>query len=290
LIMRGNASRLLAVLAGIIVVAGCNRPSQPASETPQAAADAARTEADAAAATAATLEKEAELARREAEVAEREADIAAAAAKSQKPPTAARPSPARPAPSTPAQPAASSPAASAPVVAPVVLVVPSGTQLSLSLATALSSKTAKVGDTVRATVTQGVRVGDRVAIAAGSTVAGTVTDVISGSNKIGGVPTLGLRFERLELPGNVDVPIDGVLTQKGKSDTGRDTAKIVGGAAAGAILGGQVKDGDKGKVLGGLLGGAIGAVAAQKTGTEVTLAEGTEFVIALAAPVEITRR
>lgn len=161
--------------------------------------------------------------------------------------------------------------------------------MSLSLATALSSKTAKVGDTVRATVTQGVRVDDRVAIAAGTTVAGTVTDVISGSNKIGGVPTLGLRFERLELPGNVDVPIDGVLTQKGKSDTGRDTAKIVGGAAAGAILGGEVKGGDKGKVLGGLLGGAIGAVAAQKTGTEVTLAEGTEFMISLAAPVEIRR-
>jgi outer membrane lipoprotein SlyB len=64
----------------------------------------------------------------------------------------------------------------------------------------------------------------------------------------------------------------------------------VGGAAAGAILGNQVKGGDKGKVLGGLLGGAIGAVAAQKTGTEVQLAEGTEFSIALAAPVEITKR
>jgi hypothetical protein len=139
-------------------------------------------------------------------------------------------------------------------------------------------------------VTQDVLVDNRVAIAAGTTVAGQVTDVVSGSDKIGGVPTLGLRFERLELPGGVDVPIDGVISQKGKSDTGRDTAKIVGGAAAGAILGHQVKGGDKGKVLGGLLGGAIGAVAAQKTGTEVTLAEGTELGIALAAPVEITKR
>jgi hypothetical protein len=287
--MRDNTSMALAALAALVVVAGCNRPSQPAGETTQSASDAARERADAAADTAATREKEAELARREAELAAREADIAAAAARSQKPSAAARPAPVKPAPATPAQPASSSPAVSAPIAAPAVLVVPSGTQLPLSLATALSSKTAKVGDTVRATVTQGVRVGDRVAIAAGTSVAGTVTDVISGSNKIGGVPTLGLRFERLELPGNVDVPIDGVLMQKGKSDTGRDTAKIVGGAAAGAILGGEVKSGDKGKVLGGLLGGAIGAVAAQKTGTEVTLAEGTEFTIALAAPVEIRR-
>ena len=56
-----------------------------------------------------------------------------------------------------------------------------------------------------------------------------------------------------------------------------------------AILGNEVKGGDKGKVIGGLLGGAIGAVAAQKTGTEVKLAAGTELAIALAAPVEIPR-
>jgi hypothetical protein len=232
--------------------------------------------------------KEAELAQREAGIAAREADVAAAAAKAASGKPVAKPVVAsKPATSTrPAAPAASPPAAAP----PVVLTVPSGTQLSLALTTPLSSKTAKVGDTVRANVTQDVRVNERVAIAAGTTVAGQVTDVISGSNKIGGVPTLGLRFERLELPGGVDVPIDGVLTQKGKSDTGRDTAKIVGGAAAGAILGHQVKGGDKGKVIGGLLGGAIGAVAAQKTGTEVTLAEGTELSIALAAPVEITRR
>jgi hypothetical protein len=171
-----------------------------------------------------------------------------------------------------------------------VLVIPAGTQLSLALVSALSSKTAKAGDVVRASVTQDVRINDRIAIASGTTVAGTVTDVVSGSNKIGGTPAIGLRFDRLEMPGNVDVPIDGVLSEKGKSDTGRDTAKIVGGAAAGAILGNQVKGGDAGKVLGGLLGGAVGAVAAQKTGTEVTLAEGTAFSIALAAPVEIIRR
>jgi hypothetical protein len=281
--MRGKVSIVLAALAGVVVVAGCSKPSQTTNETPPATADAA------------TQDREADLARRESELAAREAEVAAAAARSQ-PAPAARPAPARPAPApaTASRPATSAPAAPSvanppPSVSPTVVVVPSGTQLSLSLATTLTSKTAKVGDTVRATVTQGVRVDDRVAIAAGTTVAGTVTDVISGSSKIGGVPTLGLRFERLELPGNVDVPIDGVLTQKGKSDTGRDAVKIVGGAAAGAILGGEVKGGDKGKVLGGLLGGAIGAVAAQKTGTEVTLAEGTEFTISLAAPVEIRR-
>jgi hypothetical protein len=65
--------------------------------------------------------------------------------------------------------------------------------------------------------------------------------------------------------------------------------KIVGGAAAGALLGDQVSKKDRGKVIGGLLGAAAGAVAAKETGTEVKLAEGTALTLALGAPVEITR-
>ncbi len=284
--MQSNQKLLLAGVASLALLAACSRPASEVEVSAADAATAAQTEADVAAAAAATAAREAELAQREADLAAREADLAAAAAK---------PAPARPAPRpvvAAKPPAASQPAAStpAPQAAPRVMVVPSGTPLAMSLTTPLTSKTAKVGDVVRARVTQDVLVDNRVAIAAGTTVAGQVTDVVSGSDKIGGIPTLGLRFERLELAGGVDVPIDGVISQQGKSDTGRDTAKIVGGAAAGAILGHQVKGGDKGKVLGGLLGGAIGAVAAQKTGTEVTLAEGTELSIALAAPVEITKR
>ncbi len=287
--MQSNQKLLLAGVASLALLAACSRPAAESEVSAADAATAAQTEADAAAAAAATAAREAELAQREADLAAREADLAAAAAK----PAPAKPAP-RPVVAT-KPPAASKPVASTPAptpapAAPRVMVVPSGTQLAMSLTTPLTSKTAKVGDVVRARVTQDVLVDGRVAIAAGTTVAGQVTDVVSGSDKIGGVPALGLRFERLEMPGGVDVPIDGVISQKGKSDTGRDTAKIVGGAAAGAILGHQVKGGDKGKVLGGLLGGAIGAVAAQKTGTEVTLTEGTELAIALAAPVEITKR
>lgn len=288
--MRSNPTLLLAGVAGLIVLGGCAKT--PQTDSAATAASAAE-EAAAATANAERQAREAELAQREAEVASREAELAAAAAKAERPKPAPRPSAPAPARSAPV-PVVNTPAPAVPVVPaapqPVVLTVAGGTQLSLALATSLSSKTAKVGDMVRARVTQDVRVNDRIAISAGTTVAGQVTDVVSGSDKIGGIPTLGLRFERLELPGGTDVPIDGELTQKGKSDTGRDTAKIVGGAAAGAILGHQVKGGDKGKVLGGLLGGAVGAVAAQKTGTEVIIAEGTELSIALAGPVQITKR
>jgi hypothetical protein len=170
-----------------------------------------------------------------------------------------------------------------------MITVPTGTELPLSLTTGLTSKSAKVGDTVRAVVTSPVMVDGRTAIASGTTVAGSVIKVVSGSDKIGGTPTLVVAFDRLELPGGRDVPINGEITSMGKSDNTRDTVKIVGGAAAGALLGDQVSSKDRGKVIGGILGAAACAVAASKTGTEVEMAEGMAISMALTAPVEVTR-
>jgi hypothetical protein len=279
----------IAAAAAVLVLGAC---AKSPSTTEAAAEGTAATQpgADDMAA------REAELRQREQELASREAALAQAQSQAATPgaPAAGQApatKPVRPAPAAApvAGKPAPAPAAAKPAPAPQPIVIPAGTQLSLSLAQDLSTRNAKVGDTIRATVLGDVTVEGRLAITAGTTVAGQVTDVVSGSSKIGGVPLLGMSFDRLELPGNRDVPISGVVTQRGKSDTARDTVKIVGGAAAGAILGHQVKGGDKGKVIGGLLGGAIGAVAAQKTGTEVTLPAGTELAISLASPVEIPR-
>lgn len=272
-----NTSRpSLAAIAALALLAACSKSTPPAPTAEGAAP--ADSSSDSLAA------REAELQKREAEVANREAALAGTQAGKERSgaSSATRPGTSKPPAAKPSTSVAAAPA-------PRILTVPAGTQLALSLATELSTKTAKAGDVVRAELTSDVLVDGKVAIAAGTTVAGQVTTVVSGSNKIGGVPTIGMSFERLELPGGKDVPIMGEITQTGKSDTARDTVKIVGGAAAGAILGHQIKGGDKGKVLGGLLGGAIGAVAAQKTGTEVQLPAGTTLNIALAAPVEITR-
>ncbi len=116
----------------------------------------------------------------------------------------------------------------------------------------------------------------KVAVPIGTRVTGTVTDVISGSRGIGKTPMIGVRFSQLELENGQTIMITGDLVEEGKSERGQDTAKILGGVAAGAVLGHQVKTNNRGKVIGGLLGGAIGAVAAQKTGSEVTLAGGVD--------------
>jgi hypothetical protein len=269
--MRHNTLKLVAALGAFGVLAACSKQDAPPATE---AADIA-----------------AELADKQAEVAKLEADLAAQqAAATPPPPAAAAPAPA-PKPAATAKPASTKPATSSPPKPAVVrsITVPAGTELNLALASALSSKTAKVGEPVRALLTSDVVVDGRTAIAQGTTVAGSVVKVVSGSDKIGGTPTLVLAFDRLELPGGVDVPISGEFESKGKSDNTRDAVKIVGGAAAGALIADQVSKKDKNKVIGGIIGAAAGAVAAKETGTEVKLDEGSALTLTLSAPVEVTR-
>jgi len=281
--MMRSTKSMIGALAVLSLLVACAKQPAPtdtaAAESPEALAERA-----------AMAQREADIQKREAELADREAAAAAAEAKAAQAAAASTPKPAaKPAPRPPsATPVVAKPATPPAPPAPKVITVPAGTQLPLALTADLTSKTAKVGDSVRASLTSDVRVGDRVAIPSGTTVAGQITSVVSGSDKIGGVPSLGLRFDRIEMPGGKDVPINGEITQKGKSDTGGDTAKIVGGTAAGAIIGHQVKGGDKGKVIGGLIGGAIGAVAAHQTGTEARLAAGSPLTISLTNAVEVT--
>lgn len=271
-------------IACVLALAGCGKPAD--APAPEAAANAAQADT---AQDAAQKAKEQELAQREQDIAKREADVAAQQADQAK---AATPAPAvkKPVSAPPKQnpPAvvASAPAMEKkPVVTPII--VPSGTQLTMSLTSELSTKTAKTGDTFDARLVSDLVVDGRRAAPAGAMITGSVTEVISGSKKIGGTPTLGLRFDSLVLENGKKIAINGDLVEQGKSDTARDTAKIVGGAAAGAIIGHQVKSGNGGKIIGGLIGGAIGAAVAKNTGTEVVLPVDSQLTIALNAPLEI---
>jgi len=279
---------LLAV-ASALALAACGKPAE--APAPQSAATPAPVDTSHDAALAA---KEQELAQREQDVAKREAEMAAqqAAPKEAPKPAPAAKKPVSAVPKTPPAVASSTPPAAKEPVKSVAkpIVVPAGTQLTVALNSDLSSRTAKAGDAFEARLVSDLVVDGRRAAPAGSVVMGTVTDVISGSQTIGGTPTLGLRFHSLVLETQQKVAINGELVEKGKSDTVGDTAKIVGGAAAGAIIGHQVGSGSSGKIVGGLLGGAIGAVVAKNTGAEVELKAGSTLTIALTAPIEVKPR
>jgi hypothetical protein len=258
-------------------------PEQVAATAPEAAAPVADTAAaeqaaaaeaaaeqaavDQAAAELAVREQELEVKKAELELRERElaAQQAATARAAAKPVTPVKTA------STP-KPATAAPAAAAPPPPPVT--VPAGAQVSVKLNSDYSTKTTALGTAVNAELASDLVVDGRRVAKAGAPISGTVTEVTSGSKKIGAVPALKIDFTQLVVADGKTMPVAIRINQKGQSEKGRDTAKIAGGTAAGAIIGHQIDD-DKGKVIGGLLGGAAGAVAAQKTGTEVDIPAGT---------------
>jgi len=152
--------------------------------------------------------------------------------------------------------------------------VAAGTQLAVNLEDAYSTKTNAVGQPVSARLASDLVAGGRVVARAGAPIRGSITEVTSGSDKIGAVPALKIDFTELVMADGSTMAVNARINQKGQSEKGRDTAKIAGGTAAGAIIGHQINDGS-GKVIGGIVGGAAGAIAAKKTGTEVEIPAGS---------------
>ena len=164
--------------------------------------------------------------------------------------------------------------------------VPSGTTVMLRWSESLSSRANSVGDAFRTTVDEDVRVGDDVAIPAGSVVIGRVTEAHQ-PQKVGGRARLSLEFTSLELPSDQSEPIDAVFAASGKSQNLKDAGIIAGSTVGGAILGEAVHEGEGG-VIGGILGGVGGAIAASRNKAKpVEIPAGTVMAIELVRPVTL---
>lgn len=279
---------LLAVPAVLLLaLAGCGgskTPAEPAANAPEAAAPAAEQAPaeDSAAALAAREEelakREAELAlkEKEAELAKREAELAAREKAASKPASATRP----------ATQTASAPAAKPVAAAPKPVVVPAGTTIKVEITQTVSTKTARVGDPVVARLSEALTADGRTVATAGAEVRGRVSEVYSGSKEIGGTPKLGIALTELTLADGSKAQLQAALLQEGQRESGKDAAKIAGGAILGAVIGHQVDD-DKGKVIGGLLGAGAGAAAAKRTGGDIEVPAGTVIGFVLNAPIEM---
>lgn len=274
---------LISIALAALALAACGK--KPAEE-PVAAEDPAAVAA--AEQDAALKARQEELARQEAELAlkEKEKELADREAALNKA-SAPKPAPSKAVAAAPA-PAKSDKPKPAPVAAaPRDYVIPAGTSISVQLPAEISTKTAKVGQRLTGNLTSDVVVDGKVVAKAGAPVQGSITEVISGSNTIGGKPTLGVTFDSLTSEGG-DRPISARITEVAKkSDKGRDTAKIAGGALAGGVLGHQI-DSKNGKIIGAIVGAAAGTAAAKKTGQEVVLPAGTVVGMTLDSPVTVT--
>jgi hypothetical protein len=168
------------------------------------------------------------------------------------------------------------------------LVVSADSVIGLQTENRISSDTARVEDRVDAKVTRDVKVGDRVAIPAGSKALGSVMQVERGG-KFKERARLGIRFHTLVLADGTRIPISTeTIYREGEAPGNSSAAKVGGGAVGGAILG---------AILGGAKGAAIGATAGAGGGTAAVMAgdrssvvvpPGTPMTVRILSPVTVT--
>jgi len=170
----------------------------------------------------------------------------------------------------------------------VDLVLASNSVIGLQVETPVSTEKARVEDEVIARVTRDVRVGDRVAIPAGSKAHGEVT-VVEKGGRLKDKARLGVRFTSIVLADGTKVPITTeTIYREGESPTGSSTAKIGGAAIGGAILGG-ILGGGKGAAIGGAIGAGGGSAAVMAGGPkDATLSSGSPVTIRLEEPATVT--
>src|SRR6202158_1988497 len=146
--------------------------------------------------------------------------------------------------------------------------VPAGAKISVVTDQSVSSKTAKIGQTVTGSVAQDVTSGGKVVIPKGSPVKLTVSSV-QASGRLSTPAKLYLRLRSVTVGGKTYTIATSsagrTLGGKGK----RDAGFIGGGAAGGGVIGTRA---------GGCKGGAMGAGAGAGAGTAGAAATGKKDI------------
>src|SRR5881392_1449902 len=139
-----------------------------------------------------------------------------------------------------------------------------GTKISVVIDEAVSSKTAKMGQTVTGTVSQDVASGGKVVIPRGSAVKLSVSSV-QASGRLSTPAKLYLRLRSVTVGGKTYTI---ATSSAGRTEGGkgkRDAGFIGGGAAGGAIIG-ALAGGGKGAAIGAGAGAGAGTAGAAATG------------------------
>jgi hypothetical protein len=142
--------------------------------------------------------------------------------------------------------------------------VPQGTKISVVIDQAVSSKTAKIGQTVTGTVSQDVTSSGKVVIPKGSAAKLTVSSV-QASGRLSTPAKLYLRLRTVTVGGKT---YTFATSSAGRTEGGkgkRDAGFIGGGAAGGAIIG-ALAGGGKGAAIGAAAGAGAGTAGAAATG------------------------
>jgi hypothetical protein len=164
--------------------------------------------------------------------------------------------------------------------------VPTGTAMTVTIDQSISSKNAKAGQGVVATIAQDVTANGKVVIPKGAHAKLVVTSV-QASGRLSTPAKLWLRLKSVEVHGKTYTI---ATSSSGKTMGGkgkRDAGFIGGGAGAGALIGG-LAGGGKGALIGAGVGAGAGTAGAAATGKkEVEFPAETRLSFTTRAPVAI---
>lgn len=165
-------------------------------------------------------------------------------------------------------------------------------QFTITTSAAITSRTAQRGDPFTATVVSDVQDNaGRVAIPAGSMIAGTITDV-STARSPSSSGTLTLTLNSVTVRGKsypLEATIDSLATERaGRAVNAGDAVPVGVGAAAGAIVGQIIGKNPRGTVIGAVVGAAAGAgYAAATKDSDIVLPAGTPIIVTLVRPLTV---
>jgi hypothetical protein len=181
---------------------------------------------------------------------------------------------------------ASAPAPLPPPPPPQPIVVPTGTVLTVRIVQPLSSKTSQAGGTFSATMAHPITIDGNTVIPQGAKAFGIVRDAKkAGKFKGGAVLSLGLTSIIVDGQHYNIVTDDASQETKGKGK--RTTGLMVGGAGAGAAIGG-LAGGGKGAAIGALVGVTAGAVGAGASGNNRDIELPSESALTFALTQRLT--
>jgi hypothetical protein len=165
--------------------------------------------------------------------------------------------------------------------------VPTGTPITVTLSTSLSTGHSSAGDRFAANVTEAVTIGGRVAIPEGARIDGHVL-VSEQPGKVKGRGRMQLAFEQVSFDGHSYSLGSRSAMFQSRSGADEDAAMIGGGAVTGGIIGGILGDGTGDAAKGAIIGGAAGtAVSLMTRGPQLEFPKGTRIRFTLDQPVEV---
>lgn len=167
------------------------------------------------------------------------------------------------------------------------LTIPAGTSIDLILQDALSTRTAKVGDTFRAKLIPAICIDGQPALPEGTLVEGRV-ELVKSLREGALTGVIGVKFVRLQLPGAESHGIDAKLTSLRHDDRRRFVElapKVSTGRKIDAVLIGKSTLGRASTLVGDDL--AQGYSRSGLGASEVEIAAGTQVTMELDGPVTV---